>query len=194
MRTLGEIFEGLSKPLDNSADWIELVRNLEDPINVRRPEIEFTVRWAEKNDLLPLVAMQGFAKEIESMERALAKGDRCLLLEESGSICAFAWVTFRDYRLSSWHTLHLPSGFVYLVYISVRAEYRRKGTGTYLLNLLMQSLREAGYRHLISGMYEDWETSIRFHMKSGFRICKKYTQRKILRFIPYPPKVTQLDN
>jgi GNAT superfamily N-acetyltransferase len=191
MRTLREILEGLSRPIDNSADWIELVRDLEDPINIHPPEIEFTVRWADENDLLALVAMQGFVKEIELMERAFAKGDRCLLLEQLGSICAFAWVTFRDYRLSPWHTVHLPGGLVYLVYINVRVEHRHKGTGTYLLNLLMRSLREEGYRKLISGMYEDWETSTLFHIKSGFRICRKYTQRKILRFIPYPPLVTQ---
>ncbi len=89
--------------------------------------------------------------------------------------------------------MHLPLGFAYLVYIHVQPEYRRKGVGTYLLNRLMVSLREDGYRRLISGMYGDWETSIRLHIKSGFRICRKYTERRILRFFPYPPKVTEFE-
>ena len=89
--------------------------------------------------------------------------------------------------------MRLPLGFAYLVYIHVEPEYRRRGVGTYLLNCLMLSLREDGYRRLISGMYGDWESSIRLHVKSGFRICRKYTERRILRFFPYPPKVTELD-
>lgn len=172
---------------------MELVRDLEAQISIQPPALDFFVRWAEKADLLALDAMQGFVKEIEFMERAHDLGDKCLLLERSGEICAFAWVTFRDYRLSLWLTMHLPLGFAYLVYVHVEPEYRRIGVGTYLLNCLMLSLREDGYRRLISGMYGDWESSIRLHIKSGFRICRKYTERRILRFFPYPPKVTELE-
>jgi ribosomal protein S18 acetylase RimI-like enzyme len=193
MPLLSEILDGLSKTLDPAVDWMELVRNLEDRISIQHPTIDFSTRWAGKNDLLALDAMQGFVKEIEFMEKSLDRGDRCLLLERAGKICAFAWVTFRDYRLSWWCTMHLAPGFAYLVYIHVQPEYRRQGVGTYLLNRLMISLREDGYRRLISGMYGDWEDSIRLHIKSGFRICRKYTERRILRFFPYPPKVTELE-
>lgn len=192
MPTIREILDGLSKPLDPSVDWMELVRDLEAPISMPAPEIDFSGRWADQNDLVTIDALQGFVKEIEFMERSLEQGDRCLLLEQFGKICAFAWVTFQDYRLSLWHTVHLPPGFAYLVYIHVQPEYRRKGVGFYLLSCLMQSLREMGYRRLISGMYGDWENSIRLHIRSGFRICRKYTQRRILRFFPYPPKETQI--
>jgi ribosomal protein S18 acetylase RimI-like enzyme len=193
MHSLREILDGLSKTIDPSVDWMELVRDLEAQISIQPPALNFSMRWAEKADLLVLDSMQGFVKEIEFMESALDHGDRCLLLERSAGIGAFAWVTFRDYRLSLWHTMHLLPGFAYLVYIHVQPEYRRKGVGTYLLNRLMVSLREDGYRRLIAGMYGDWETSIRLHIKSGFRICRKYTERRILRFFPYPPKVTELE-
>jgi ribosomal protein S18 acetylase RimI-like enzyme len=193
MPILREILDGLSKTHDSSVDWMELVRDLEAQISIQPPAFDFSVRWAEKADLLAIDAMQGFVKEIEFMESALDRGDKCLLLERSAGIRAFAWVTFRDYRLSLWHTMRLPLGFAYLVYIHVEPEYRRRGVGTYLLNCLMLSLREDGYRRLISGMYGDWESSIRLHVKSGFRICRKYTERRILRFFPYPPKVTELD-
>jgi GNAT superfamily N-acetyltransferase len=192
MPSLREIFDGLSKTLDPSVDWMELVRDLEAQIYIQHPAFDFSKRWAEKADLLALDAMQGFVKEIEFMEKGLDRGDKCLLLERSGEICAFAWVTFRDYRLNLWHTMHLPLGFAYLVYIHVELEYRCKGVGAYLLNCLMLSLREDGYSRLISGMYGNWEDSIRLHIKSGFKICRKYTERRILRFFPYPPKVTEI--
>ena len=192
MHALREILEGLSKTLDPSVDWMELVRDLDAPIPMHVPEIDFSRRWAHKKDLLAINAMQRFAKEVEFLERSLEQGDRCLLLEQFGRIAAFAWVTFRDYRLSLWHTVHLPPGFAYLIYIHVQPEYRRKGVGSYLLSCLMQFLRERGYHRLISGMYGDWEVSIRLHIKLGFRICRKYTQRRILRFFPYPPKETQI--
>lgn len=129
MPILREILDGLSKTLDSSVDWMELVRDLEAQISIQPPALDFFVRWAEKADLLALDAMQGFVKEIEFMERAHDLGDKCLLLERSGEICAFAWVTFRDYRLSLWLTMHLPLGFAYLVYVHVEPEYRRIGVG-----------------------------------------------------------------
>jgi hypothetical protein len=117
MPSLREILDGFSKTLDPAVDWMELVRDLEARISIQPPEFDFSMRWADKRDLLILDAMQGYVKEIEFLERSLDQGDRCLLLERSGKICAFAWVTFRDYRLSMWHTMHLPLGFAYLVYI-----------------------------------------------------------------------------
>jgi len=86
--------------------------------------------------------MQRFVKEIQFMEKSLDREDRCLLLERSGKISAFAWVTFRDSRLSMRPTMHLPLDFAYLVYIHVQPEYRCIGVGTYLMNRLMLSLRE----------------------------------------------------
>ncbi len=194
MPTLCEIFDGLSKTLDPSVDWMELARDLEAPIAMPAFGMNFSKRWADKKDLPTISAMQGFVKEIEFMERSLEHGDRCLLLEEVDKISAFAWVTFRDYRLSLWHTVRLPAGFAYLVYIHVQPEYRRKRVATSLLSCLMLYLRKEGYRRLISGMYGDWEASIRLHIKSGFKICRKYTQRRILRFFPYPPKETQISD
>jgi GNAT superfamily N-acetyltransferase len=172
---------------------MELVRDLEAPLSTQVPEADFSIRWADKNDLLVIDAMQFFVKEVEHMERDLELGDRCLLIEQFGKICAFAWVTFRDCRLGLWHMMSLPIGCAYLVYIHVQPEYRSKGVGTYLMNLLMHWLRENGYRKLISKTFGHWEIPIRLHIKSGFKICRKYTERRILRFFPYPPKVTRLE-
>lgn len=193
MPRLREILDAMSRPLDPSVDWVEFVRDLEAPIFFQVPGIGFTTRWADKKDLLVIDAMQFFVKEVEHMERDLELGDRCLLLEQIGKIYAFAWVTFRECRLGLWHIMSLPVGCAYLVYIHVQPEYRNKGVGTYLMNLLMQWLHENGYRKLISGTFGHWEVPIRLHIKSGFKICRKYTERRILRFFPYPPKVTQLE-
>jgi GNAT superfamily N-acetyltransferase len=194
MPRLREILDAMSRPLDPSVDWVEFVRDLEAPISIQVPGIDFSPRLAEKKDLLIIDAMQFFVKEVELMERDLELGDRCLLLERLGKISAFAWVTFRDCRLGMWHMMSLPIGCAYLVYIHVHPEYRNKGVGTYLMNLLMHWLRENGYRKLISGTFGHWEIPIRLHIKSGFKICKKYTERRILRFLPYPPKVTQMED
>jgi GNAT superfamily N-acetyltransferase len=190
---LREILDALARNHKPSESWLELVRDLEAPIAIPMPAFDFLFRCARKEDLLSISAMQGFVKEIDFLETALQRGDLCKLLEIDGGICAFAYVTFRDYRLGPWHTLQLPPGFAYLVYIHVEPEYRRKGVGTYLLNCLMKDLREMGYRRLISGMYEDWKESILLHTKSGFQICRKYTQRRIFRFFPYPPRKTPIE-
>jgi GNAT superfamily N-acetyltransferase len=189
-----DILDAMSRPLDPSVDWMELVRDLEAPISIQAPGTDFSIRWATKKDLLVIDAMQFFVKEVELMERDLELGDRCLLIDKVGKICAFAWVTFRECRLGLWHMMSLPVGCAYLVYIHVQPEYRNKGVGTYLMNLLMQWLRENGYQKLISGTFGHWEVPIRLHIKSGFKICRKYTERRILRFFPYPPKVTQLED
>jgi GNAT superfamily N-acetyltransferase len=194
MPTLRQIIDGLTINGNDSENWIELVRDLREPIFLQAPEIKLSKRWAESKDILTIAAMEGFVKEIDFMTQALGKGDICLLLERGNKICAFAWVTFRDYRLDLWHTLHLLPGYAYLVYIFVNPEFQRKGVGFYLLGSMMGHLREMGCDHLISGMFADWQISINLHRKAGFRINKKFIKRRILRFLPYPPKEIEIDH
>ena len=188
MPTLGQILDGLTTEVRNSENWLELVRDLSEPIAAPSPMINFSKRWAENRDILTISALEGFVKETDFMTRALEKGDICLLLECDHRICAFAWTTFRDYRLGLWHTLHLPPGYAYLVYIFVRPELQQKGVGFYLLGCLMAHLRELGCKFMISGMYANWQISINLHRKAGFQINKKFIKRRLLRFLPYPPK------
>ena len=188
MASLSQILNGLTAKGNNSESWIELVRDLSEPIDMPSPEIIFSRRWAEHKDILFIAALEGFVKEIEFMKRALEKGDICLLLERDGGICAFAWTTFRDYRLSLWHTLHLPPGYAYLVYIFVNPEFQRKGVGYYLLNCMMAHLKNLGCNFLISGMYANWQISLNLHRKAGFKINKKFIKRRLLRFLPFPPE------
>ena len=194
MPTLRQILDGLTANGKNSENWLELVRDLNEPISLRKPEINFSKRWAENKDILAIDALEGFVKEIKFMKSALKRGDICLLLERGDSICAFAWVTFHDYRLNLWQTLHLLPGYAYLVYIFVRPEFQRKGVGSYLLGALMQHLREMKCNHLISGMFATWRVSIRLHRNAGFRIDKKFIKRRLLRFLPYPPKQVNVDD
>jgi len=127
------------------------------------------------------------------MKLALKKGDICLLFKCDDKIGAFAWITFRDYRLDLWHTLHLLPGYAYLVYIFVHPEFQRKGVGSYLLGSMMRHLWEMGCKNLISGMFANWHVSIRLHRKAGFRIDKKFIKKRLLRFLPYPPKEVNVD-
>jgi GNAT superfamily N-acetyltransferase len=193
MPTLRQILDGLTAKANDSQNWLELVRDLSEPIAIQPPEINLSQRWAESKDVLTIAALEGFVKEIDFMTRALDKGDICLLLELEGQICAFAWTTFRDYRLSLWHTLHLLPGHAYLVYIFVRPEFQQKGVGYYLLGCMMAHLREMGCEYLISGMYANWQISIKLHRKAGFRINKKFIKRRLLRFLPYPPKEVDVE-
>ena len=193
MPALRRIIEHLTVESDGDVSWIELVRDLSEPITVQVPSITFSRRWADGGDIDEIAALEGFVKSIEVMARAFRYGDRCLLLEREGRIGAFAWIAFRDYPLALWHTLHLPPSAAYLVYIFVRPEFRRRGVGSYLLGLAMRHLRSMGYERLISGMYDDWQASIDLHRKAGFRITKKYIERKLLRVIPVPPKEVALD-
>jgi GNAT superfamily N-acetyltransferase len=188
MPTLRQILDGLTAKANDSQNWLELVRDLREPIAIQPPEINLSQRWAESKDVLTIAALEGFVKEIDFMTQALEKGDICLLLERDNRICAFAWTTFRDYRLGWWHTLHLLPGYAYLVYIFVKPEFQRQGVGYYLLGCLMAHLRELGCKFLISGMYANWRISINLHRKAGFRIDKKFIKRRLLRFLPYPPK------
>ena len=193
MAPLRQILESLTRGPQRAAAWIELVRDLGAPIALKAPALEFSERWAEPRDMLVLAALQGFVKGADFLDRAFARGDRFLLLERSGRICAFAWVTFRDYRLALLQTLRLAHGVAYLVYIFVFPKFQGKGVGCYLLGRLMQHLREMGCHTLVSGMYEDWEISVGLHLKSGFRIRRKFLKRRILAFIPCPPKVIEVE-
>ena len=168
-------------------DWLELVRDLRQPINPGQAPAGFQMRWAHRGDLFAINALEGFVKETEFMEASLRKGDLCLLLENGGRVCAFAWVTFRDFKLALWYTLKLAPGWSYLVYIFVHPEYARQGIASYLLGSLMETLGEKGYSRLISGMYSNWEASIGLHKKMGFHIQRRLSQCKILNFLPTPP-------
>jgi GNAT superfamily N-acetyltransferase len=169
-------------------EWLELIRDLDEPIRPGTVPTDLHMRWARKEDLFAINALEGFVKETEFMEQSLRKGDRCLLLEDDRGICAFAWVTFRDFKLALWYTLKLAPGWSYLVYIFVHPAYTRQGIASYLLGSLMKSLRDGGGRRLISGMYSNWEASLALHQKMGFRIHRRLAQCKILNIFPTPPK------
>ncbi len=168
-------------------EWLELIRDLEAPITRVSAPAGLNLRWADKADLFAINALEGFVKETEFMEASLRKGDRCLVLEDDGRICAFAWVTFRDFRLALWYTLKLAPGWSYLVYIFVHPAYARRGIASYLLGELMEYLRERGYKRVISGLYGNWDASIGLHKKMGFRIHRRLSQCKILSILPTPP-------
>jgi len=178
----------MAQRLETCEEWLELVRDLKEPIPVSRPSLEFSMHWAVKQDLFAVNALQGFVDDPTTMERAIDKGDRCLLLEKDGRIFAFAWVTFRDYDLALWYTLKLQPGWSYLVYIFVHPEYGNKGVGAHLLGSLMKSLREQGYTRLVSGMYSNWDASFKLHTKMGFNVQRRLSQCKILNLFPVPPK------
>jgi len=183
-----ESIRRIAERLETCEEWLELVRDLEEPIPLDKPSFEFSIRWADKQDLFAVNALQGFVDDPTAMEGALDKGDRCLLLEQDQRILAFAWVTFRDYGLALWYTLKVQPGWSYLVYIFVHPEYGRQGIGAYLLGSLMMALREQGYRRLLSGMYSNWDASFRLHTKMGFRIQRRLSQCKILDLFPVPPR------
>jgi GNAT superfamily N-acetyltransferase len=152
------------------------------------PSIAVTLRWADKQDLFTINALQGFVDDPDAMERAMDKGDRCLLLEQDQKVCAFAWVTFRDYGLALWYTLKVQPGWSYLVYIFVHPEYGKQGIGAYLLGSLMKELREQGTHRLLSGLYSNWDASLRLHTKMGFRVQRRLSQCTLLHLFPVPPK------
>ena len=183
-----ESIRRIAQRLETCEEWLELVRNLEEPIPLDKPSFEFSIRWADKQDLFAVNALQGFVDDPGSMERAIGKGDRCLLLEQDQRVFAFAWVTFRDYSLALWYTLKVQTGWSYLVYIFVHPQYGKQGFGAYLLGSLMKALREQGWSRLLSGMYSNWDTSFRLHTKLGFRVQRRLSQCKILDLFPVPPR------
>jgi GNAT superfamily N-acetyltransferase len=188
MSPFRESIKHIAQNLQHCEEWLEMARDLSEPIFLKKPGLDFQKRWAEKKDLFEINALEGFVKETDFMEDSLKKGDRCLLLERENRIGAFAWVTFRDYKLALWYTLELAPGWSYLVFILVHPAYRGQGIGSYLLGSLMQILRQEGYNMLVSGMYSNWESSIGLHKKMGFRIRRRLKQCKLLDILPLPPK------
>ena len=183
-----ESIRRMAERLETCEEWLELVRDLQEPILIRKPSFEPSMRWAGKQDLFAVNALQGFVDDPGSMEDALDKGDLCLLLEQEERVFAFAWVTFRDYGLALWYTLRVQPGWSYLVYIFVHPEYGNRGIGAYLLGSLMKALQEQGCSRLLSGMFSNWETSFRLHRKMGFRVHRRLSQCKILNLFPVPPR------
>jgi GNAT superfamily N-acetyltransferase len=188
MSPFRESIRHIAQSLQTCEEWLEMIRDLSEAVFFEKPSLDFHMRSAEKKDLFEINALEGFVKETDFMEESLRKGDRCLLLERENRIAAFAWVTFRDFGLAPWYTLKLPPGWSYLVYIFVRPEYRGHGVGPYLLGSLMKDLAQEGYKKLVSGMYSNWESSVQFHKKMGFRLKRRLNQCKFVDIFPLPPK------
>jgi len=182
-----ESIRRLAERFETCEEWLELVRDLDEPVVIPKPSVELSMRWADKQDLFAVNALQGFVDDPNTMEDALDRGDRCLLLEEDQKIFAFAWVTFRDYGLALWYTLKLQPGWSYLVYIFVHPHWGSRGIGAHLLGSLIQALQEQGCTRLLSGMYSNWEASFKLHTKMGFRVHRRLSQCKILNLFPVPP-------
>lgn len=191
MAPFRESIRRIAEGLETCEEWLEMLRDLDEPIPIQEPAAEFSVRWANKDDVFAVNVLEGLSNDPDSMQRALDKGDRCLLLERDRKICAFAWVTFRDYGLAPWYTLKLAPDSSYLVYIFVHPEWQRHGAATYLLGSLMTYLREQGCRWLFSGMFSNWEASIRLHTKMGFGIHRRLSQCKLFNIFPLPPREEQ---
>ena len=189
MAPFRESIRRIAQSMQSCEEWLELVRDLSEPIYPGNAPTGLSLRWARKEDLFGINALEGFVKETEFMGESLRKGDRCLLLEDDGTLCAFAWVTSRDFKLALWYTLKLPPGWSYLVYIFVHPDYGRRGIASYLLGSLMEALRDMGGSRLISGMYSNWEASIGLHRKMGFRVHRRLTQCRLLNIFPTPPSV-----
>jgi len=108
-----ESIRRIAERLETCEEWLELVRDLEEPIPLVKPFLGFSIRWASRQDLFALSALQGFVDDPGSMKDAMDKGDRCLVLEQSQRVFAFAWVTFRDYGLALWYTLKVQPRWSY---------------------------------------------------------------------------------
>ena len=188
MSPFRESIKQLAQKMQTCEEWLELVRDLQEPIPSGSLPLELPMRWAAKHDLFTINALEGFVKETDFMEAALKKGDRCLLLEQEGGICAFAWVTFADFKLAPWYTLKLPPGWSYLVYIFVHPSFAGHGIGSTLLGALLAAVRDQGGLHMVSGMYSNWEASIRMHTRMGFRIQRRLSQCRLLNIFPTPPR------
>ncbi len=188
MSPFRESIKRLAQSMQTCDEWLEMIRDLNEPISIGEAPRGLRMRWAEKRDLMAINALQGFVKETDFMEQSLRKGDRCLLLEDNRAIRAFAWVTFRDFKLALWYTLKLPPAWCYLVYVFVHPHYTRRGIASYLLGSLMKSLRESGNSRMVSGMFGNWEASIGLHHKAGFQIHRRLAQCRILNILPMPPK------
>ncbi len=190
MAPFRESIRRLAEKLQTCEEWLELVRDLEAPIQPDRLPDPLRPRWAEARDCFAINALEGFVKETDFMAAALDKGDRCLMLEDEGRLRAFAWVTFRDYRLAPWYTLKLARGESYLVYIFVHPAVGGRGVGTALLGSLLAAIRDIGGKLMLSGMYSNWHASLRMHTKVGFEVRRRLTQCRLLNIFPTPPKET----
>ena len=188
MSLFGDSIKTLAQRMQTCEEWLELVRDLQEPIDPGTLPPNLGQRWAEPRDLFAINALQGFIEEPDAMAAALAQGDRCLVLTHQERIVAFAWVTFSDVKLALWYTLRLPPDDAYLVFIVVHPEFAGAGVGTTLLGALMHALRDQGCRHLIAGMYSNWHPSIRMHTRMGFRTRRRLTQCRWLNIFPTPPK------
>lgn len=188
MALFGESIKRIAQKMQSCEEWLEMVRDLREPIDPGKPPADLDMRWAEKGDLFAINALEGFVKETDFMEESLRKGDRCLLFEQGNQLRAFAWVTFRDFRMALWYTLKLPPDWSYLEYIFVHPLVAGQGVGSYLLGSLLTAVRDQGVSHMVSGMYSNWDASIRLHTKMGFRVQRRLTQCKILNIFSIPPK------
>lgn len=191
MALFGESIKRLAQRMQSCEEWIEMVRDLHQPIDPGKAPPNLYMRWAKKEDLFTITALEGFVKETHFMEASLRKGDRCLLLEDEEHLRAFAWVTFRDYRMALWYTLKVPPGWSYLEYIFVHPVAAGQGVGSYLLGSLLRAVRDQGCSHMVAGMYSDWDVSIRLHTRMGFRVQRRLKQCKILNIFPTPPTEDQ---
>ena len=135
MALFGESIKRIAQKMQTCEEWIEMVRDLREPIDPGKPPANLHMRWAEKGDLFAIAALEGFVKETDFMEDSLHKGDRCLLLEEGRHLRAFAWATFRDFKMALWYTLKLPPGWSYLEYIFVHPAVAGQGVGSYFSDL-----------------------------------------------------------
>ena len=169
-------------------EWLELVSDLQEPNRTGSLQAGLHMRWAEKRDLFTINALQGFVKETDFMEASLRKGVRCLVLAHEERMCAFAWVTFSDFKMALWYTLNLPTGWSYLVYIFVHPTFADRGIGSHLLGSLMEAVRDQGGSHMVAGMYSNWHASIHVHTKLGFRVQRRLIQCRLLNIFPTPPK------
>jgi GNAT superfamily N-acetyltransferase len=188
MPIFADALKRIAQRMQTCEEWMEMVRDLARPIHSGPKPDGLHQRWAGAADLMAINALEGFVKETALMEEALRRGDRCLLLESDGAIDAFAWVTYRDFKLAPWYTLKLSPGWCYLEYIFVHPAVGRRGVGTYLLAELMAAVRDLGATHMIAGMYATWEASIRLHAKAGFDLHRRLTQCRLLNIFPTPPK------
>jgi GNAT superfamily N-acetyltransferase len=187
MALFGQAMREFAERFSKCEEWIELSRDLREPIERCEPRVEGLLRWAEHRDLMTINALEGFVKETAFLEKALDKGDRCLIFEIREQIAGFAWVTFRNFKLAPWYTIELSPDRAYLEYIYVRPDFSRNNIASHLLERLMLSLRENERNILISGIFSDWDVSLKLHMKMGFKIRRRLKQCRMLNIFPLPP-------
>ena len=65
----------IAQGMQTCEEWLELVRDLEEPIHSGQAPADLRMRWARREDLFAINALEGFVKETEFMEQSLRKGD-----------------------------------------------------------------------------------------------------------------------